>query len=1007
MHRLTHSAPLITLALVALIAAAPLWGPGMVNTRGGGDSPFLLQRTHQLVANLRAGVFPARWMPDAAYGLGYPFFNYYAALPYYLAAALVLLGLDILTALKLVQTLGFLLAALTMYGWVRHLTGSRRAAWLAGFAYTVVPFHLVNVYVRGDSLSEFYAFAFYPLLLRALDALADGEGGTKAALAYAGLLLTHNLSAFIFSPFAGLYLIALTWHRRRWRVLRDGLLSLGLGFLLSAWFWLPAVLELRYVQLGPSTAGYFHYSHHFRSDDLVQEGFLFDYDVKPGGNTAFAMHWPQAGLAALGWAGLLLRGLRRRLDPRHLFLLLGFPLAPLMITPYSRFLWDHLPLLPVVQFPWRFLSVQALFTAALTAYLAAADRPHAAPLFGVSFLVVLALLALPLVSLFVAPPDRLPITPADITTARLRLYELFTGNIGTTIRYEWLPRTANPRPFTSDLLIEPNAPPRAIPLAGAEIGAVLVERGPVRQRWRTWGDGGDLAFPLLYWPGWQARIDDEPTAAYPVPGSGYLAVSLPPGDHTVTLRLGHTLVRALAEAISLAAVLFVVVKWGASLQVASLQVASGQVAGEQVGRRLLTVSAALLAFVTVLLLLALIPRLSPPPPAAPLVMDFARMPYLHPAPDGVPVGDGLLLTYTLAADVLAPGDPLTVALTWAGDAPSATLRLVSPAAVRHPELEPLAETSVRTPTLRLPADLPRGLYLIQLGHQYLRPVRVRRGPALPPQTPILAPFGPDIRLHTATISQTAPHRLAVHLVWSTERALAVNYGISLRLLDAAGQLRVVQDTWPGYGFAPTSLWRPGETIADRYTLSLPDTLPTGTYRLRVILYRMEDAAPIGQVQVGDFTLPLTAPFTARPAPRRFSLPALSHPVDVEFGGLVRLAGYDLVPAADALHLTLWWQATDRPPADYTVFVHLFDPATETIVAQHDSGPRDGTYPTSWWRPGEVVSDTVTLSLSSVPPGDYRLAVGLYDAALTRLPARAADGPPLPGDRYILPEEIAR
>ena len=74
-----------TLILIALLAALPLWGPGMVNTRGGGDSPFLLQRTHQLLANLRAGVFPVRWMPDAAYGLGYPFFSYYAALPYYLA----------------------------------------------------------------------------------------------------------------------------------------------------------------------------------------------------------------------------------------------------------------------------------------------------------------------------------------------------------------------------------------------------------------------------------------------------------------------------------------------------------------------------------------------------------------------------------------------------------------------------------------------------------------------------------------------------------------------------------------------------------------------------------------------------------------------------------------------------------------------------------------------------------------------------------------------------------
>ena len=123
---------------------------------------FLLQRLHQMIVNLDAGVFPVRWMPDAAYGLGYPFFNHYSALPFYLASFFGLLGLDFLTALKLTQTLGFLIAALAMYGWVLRLWGNRAAAWLAAIAYTVAPFHVVNVYVRGDSLSEFFAFIFYP-----------------------------------------------------------------------------------------------------------------------------------------------------------------------------------------------------------------------------------------------------------------------------------------------------------------------------------------------------------------------------------------------------------------------------------------------------------------------------------------------------------------------------------------------------------------------------------------------------------------------------------------------------------------------------------------------------------------------------------------------------------------------------------------------------------------------------------------------------------------------------
>ena len=176
----------LTLLLLALLAAVPLWtGPGLVNTRGGGDSPFLFIRLQQLMANLRDGVFPARWMPDAAYGLGYPFFNFYAALPYYFAALFNFLGFDLLTSIKIVQTLGFVFAGFALYGWARRHFSNRWAAWLAAVAYVYAPFHLVNVYVRGDSLSEFYAFIFYPLILWSIDLIFD----SAAQLAAAGAVL--------------------------------------------------------------------------------------------------------------------------------------------------------------------------------------------------------------------------------------------------------------------------------------------------------------------------------------------------------------------------------------------------------------------------------------------------------------------------------------------------------------------------------------------------------------------------------------------------------------------------------------------------------------------------------------------------------------------------------------------------------------------------------------------------------------------------------------------------
>ena len=93
----------LALAL-SLLAAVPLWaGEGMVYTTRRGDSPFLLQRVYEMARALADGPLPVRWMPSANLGLGYPAYNYYAALPYYLAAVLHLAGLGIIASIQVTQ----------------------------------------------------------------------------------------------------------------------------------------------------------------------------------------------------------------------------------------------------------------------------------------------------------------------------------------------------------------------------------------------------------------------------------------------------------------------------------------------------------------------------------------------------------------------------------------------------------------------------------------------------------------------------------------------------------------------------------------------------------------------------------------------------------------------------------------------------------------------------------------------------------------------------------------
>jgi 4-amino-4-deoxy-L-arabinose transferase-like glycosyltransferase len=100
-------------------------------------------------------------------------------------------------------------------------------------------------------------------------------------------------------------------------------------------------------------------------------------------------------------------------------------------------------------------------------------------------------------------------------------------------------------------------------------------------------------------------------------------------------------------------------------------------------------------------------------------------------------------------------------------------------------------------------------------------------------------------------------------------------------------------------------------------------------------------------------------------------------------GALALEGYrhpGAVRAGDVLPLALYWRAARPLVADYTVFVHLVDERGNKL-AQRDTPPLDGSLPTSRWTPGQLIRDDQDLAVpEGVPPGSYRLLVGMYDAA---------------------------
>jgi hypothetical protein len=131
--------------------------------------------------------------------------------------------------------------------------------------------------------------------------------------------------------------------------------------------------------------------------------------------------------------------------------------------------------------------------------------------------------------------------------------------------------------------------------------------------------------------------------------------------------------------------------------------------------------------------------------------------------------------------------------------------------------------------------------------------------------------------------------------------------------------------------------------------------------------------------------------------------------DVRFGENIALVGYDLganrAETGGVLTFSLrpFWQASSPPAANYSMFVHLL-PAGETQpVAQFDGAPAsEQRLPVTWTDADEVLLGTqaVIPVPEDAPPGEYRLAVGLYNFETgARLPLPNGD------NTYTIPVTI--
>ena len=364
--------------LLIILACWPLFHPEFFRVH---DYTHVA-RLVEMVDALQVGHFPVHWSANFGYGYGMPLFLFYGPLPYYLASIPALIGFSALNSIKLLIVFTHFTAWTGMYFLLKKW--GRTPAFIGASAFLFAPYRAVDLYVRG-AFNELLAMSFLPWILYFSWQVVKKpkRGWLGVSLLSAGLVLTHNLTALISLPILFcLGAVGLWLTNHSWRPILILISSFVMGAALSLFYALPALVEKDLTIIESITSGYFDFKLHFLYiRQFWQENWGYGgSSFGPHDDISFHFGWLTLGLTILaGWQIIKKISLSwhekntwqfDRTKNKLLLLTLisgGFLGISLYMSIFkSQWLWEMIPLLAYIQFPWRFLAV-ANFLAAMLA----------------------------------------------------------------------------------------------------------------------------------------------------------------------------------------------------------------------------------------------------------------------------------------------------------------------------------------------------------------------------------------------------------------------------------------------------------------------------------------------------------------------------------------------------------------------------------------------------------------------------------------------------------------
>jgi len=523
-------------------------------------------RLYLLVTGITQGSLFPRWVDMLGFGHGYPLFNFYPPLIYYVSAIFYFLGFSLIWSIKLMIISGFFLSAAGAYLLIKKIIGRLPA--LAGAAvYTYFLYHSITVYVRG-ALAEFFTLAVLPFVFLCLYELSqkiNWKNSFFLAITFALLILTHPLIAFPSIIFIGLFFIFLfiqNKNKLKFTIfsLSGGILALGL----SAFFWLPSMVERKYTLVDNIlTKELANFNDHFV--------YLSQLWYSPWGYGGSTKGLGDGMTFQLGKIPILLIGLslllgifyfakKKKIDAvlkTYIFILFSLFVSLFMMTQYSSLIWNKINYLWYIQFPWRFLTFTDLFiatTAAFSIYffsdfLKTFNKKNNNLIVGLFVIAAIVIIIVKYYPYF--KPQKLISTNDQQRTS----FKEIAWRVSST-SYEFVPNSVKTKKTgcgTTTLAINENEltrEPALIKVGQAKIN-VTKNTFAVKEFNVTAQTQIELQLNTYNFPGWQASLDGKEIIIRDNNDLKLITVSVPKGEHKLVFIFKNTPVRTVGDTISL------------------------------------------------------------------------------------------------------------------------------------------------------------------------------------------------------------------------------------------------------------------------------------------------------------------------------------------------------------------------------------------------------------------------------------------------------------------------